>query len=294
VEFHGPWLGESRGYFVDWVTQLWVRITGSPIDLAGESWLAGPSGNTREIGSDFFQILAEREGLRIRPTGASTGLMESFKALAGPGFDPAAVHPLVRSFYEETAGFSLDVWSEWCGFFQPFGRLLAIFFSRRLKQMNVPLEPLSTSRGMSSAVLQLEDPKTGKHLWTGWVRENRGSGMTVYVGAYSVVTIPGHRAPCVKVVFPLPNGNATVLMRPSIDPDGSLVLESSGHAFGDPGFYFLVRDEGSLARVRFLRTFRERIRVYVDPPDELRTDHTFTLWGARFLRLHYRLRRGVT
>ena len=73
-----------------------------------------------------------------------------------------------------------------------------------------------------------------------------------------------------------------------MEADGSLRLESSGSGFGDPGFYFLVQGSGSKVWARYLRTFREVIRVYVES-GELRTDHTFTLWRRPFLRLHYRL-----
>lgn len=285
-----PWLGERRGYLVDWFTQRWVQLTGKRLDLSEDTWLDGPIGETREIGGRFFEALAAREGLRLRRASGSAGLMASFDALAGPGFDPRAVHPRVREFYERTSRFSLDVWSEWSGLFRPFGRLLAMLFSRRLQQLNVPLTPLSTSRGMSNVLVQLEDPKSSELRYTGWVRHNRGSGATVYVGAYSVASIPGHPSPCVKVVFPLPNGNATVFMKPRADADGSLILESVGRTVGDPGFYFLVRDVGTRVWVRFLRGFRERIRVYVEPPGELRTDHLFSIWGRAFLRLHYHLR----
>lgn len=35
---------------------------------------------------------------------------------------------------------------------------------------------------------------------------------------------------------------------------------------------------------------RESIRVYPDGSD-VRADHTMTLWGQVFMRLHYRMRR---
>ena len=43
-----------------------------------------------------------------------------------------------------------------------------------------------------------------------------------------------------KVVFPLPNGSAVVIMRPESNPDGSFTVRSAGGRFGDPGFYFFV------------------------------------------------------
>ena len=287
-----PWLGDRRGYLTDWTTQLWVRATGSRVDLGQEPWLAGPTGETREIGSDFFGNFASRQGLKVR-TEASAGLMETFSALSGPDFESSSVHPKVREFYEHTSQYGLEVWSEWCGAFRPFGRVLAMIFSRRLQQLNMPLTPLASSRGVSSSVVQLET-EAGESRYTGWVRSNRYSGEIMYVGAYSVARVPGYESPCVKVAFPLPNGNATVFMKPKAEPDGSLVLESVGKRFGDPGFYFLVRAGGTDMWVKFLRTFRERIRIYVEPSGDLRTDHLFTIWRRPFLRLHYHLLPGAS
>lgn len=289
-QLSGPWLGDRRGAAVDWATQRWVQATGRRLAVDQHPWLEGPYGSTDRIGADYFERLAEERGLTVRGHRDDAGLMASFGALAGAGFSPEAVHPRVRDFYERTASYSLDAWSQWSGAFKPFGGLLALLFSRRLQQLNVPLSPLETSRGMRSTIVQLEEPGGDGVVLTGWVRQNPASGAIVYVGVYSVVAVPGHRAPCVKVVFPLPNGNATVIMRPSVDETGALLLESAGDRLGDPGFYFLVRAAGSQAWVRYLRTFRERIRVYVEPNGELRTDHLFSIWRRVFLRLHYHLR----
>jgi hypothetical protein len=50
----------------------------------------------------------------------------------------ASVALAVKQFYEQTSEYELDAWSEWCGLFRPFGRTLAVLFSRRLQQLNVP------------------------------------------------------------------------------------------------------------------------------------------------------------
>jgi hypothetical protein len=280
-----------RGALVDRATQIWVVASGRRVRLAGTPWLRGPTGATDRIGPDYFERLAASTGLVLR-TDASTGLMRDFDRLAGPGFDPSAVDPRVRDFYEHTASYQLDVWSEWSAAFRPFGALLAVLFSRRLEQMNVPLRSLSTRLGMSSEVVQLVRPDTGEIESTGWVRRNPATAETVYVGSYSVADVPGHPAPCVRVVFPLPNGNATVVLRVANGPNGALVLESSGARFGDAGFYFLVARSADEVSVRRVGSFRERIEVYVDDAGTLRTDHVFTLWRRTFLRLHYRIERA--
>ncbi len=283
-----PWLGPERGNAADWTTQLWVRCTGRQIDLGDQPWLSGPVGDTVAIGHDFFDRLGAREGLVARRADAS-GLLPTLDALAGPGFDPTAIHPGVRMFYERTSEYEMEAWAEWCGVFRPFGRLLALLFSRRLQQLNVPLSSLDVRLGTTSEVIQLVDPTSGELRYTGWLRTLRATGNVLYAGSYSVSRVPGLDRPCVKVVFPLPNGNAQVFLRPETASDGSLTVSSRGRGFGDPGFYFTVHRRGRV-RARYVRTMQESIRVFPDEED-VRADHIMWLWGATFLRLHYRLRR---
>lgn len=284
------WLGEKRGYASDWTTQRWVQITGKRIRLDDADWLGGPCGSPRGIGLGFFDDLAVKTGLQIERGGKPRGLIPEFSKLATSDFDPALVHPQVRAFYEQTSLYEMDVWSEWCGVFGPFGRLLALLFSRRLQQLNVPLSPLDTSLGIRSDIAQLTWPSTGELAYTAWTRQLVGSGNVLYAAAYSLCAIPGLSGPCVKVVFPLPNGNAIVVMRPQAHGDGSFSVVSSGDRFGDPGFYFTVQADTGHVWARYLPSLRESIRVYASH-ESVRADHQLTLWGAQFLRLHYRLRR---
>jgi hypothetical protein len=287
------WLGERRGYLTDWVTQRWVQLTGRRVDVAAdERWLAGAVGSAHEIGREFFARLAEREKLELRRA-MDAGLLADLRELAGPAFDPARVHPDVAAFYTNTAAYDLDAWGEWCGLFRPFGRLLALLFSRRLQQLNVPLSALDTSRGITSEVFQLVEPRSGEVRYTVWFRTLVATGRVLYAGSYSVVRVPGYAGPCVKVVFPLPNGNAQVLMRPTAHADGSLTVTSAGQRFGDPGFYFSVHHRpgaSPMVWARYVRALRESIHVYA-APDGVRADHVLMLFGATFLRLHYRLLR---
>jgi len=285
------WLGRDRGYLSDWITQCWVTISGRRIDLHEYPWLRGPTAGPEGIGKAFFDTLAAQLGLDVCRGIGVRGLLQDFRLLAGPAFDPADISPEIVSFYERTSGYEMDAWAEWSGFFRPFGRLLAHLFSRRLGQLNVPLSALDTSRGVTSEVLHLVDPLTGAIRYTAWVRTLLKTGQVLYCGSYSVCQVPGHPGGCVHVTFPLPNGNAIVIMRPRSHPDGSLSVTSSGDKFGDPGFYFTVHRRG-IVRARYLRSLQETIHVYPASGEVVRADHTLSLWGAVFLRLHYRLRFG--
>jgi hypothetical protein len=283
------WLGDQSGYLTDWVTQQWVRVTGRRVRLADHAWLDGPVGSTRIIGKNFFVEYARNCGLDLVESGCR-GLMLDFSGLAGRTIDPDQVAPAVRDFYQQTSQYELDAWSEWHRLFKPFGTALAVLFSRRLQQLNIPLSPLDSSRGMSSDVLQMRDRSTGQLVQTAWVRELRATGNVIYAGCYSLCRVPGHPSPCVKVLFPLPNGSAIVIMRPESHADGSLSLTSSGDGFGDPGFYFVVHAGGGNIWTRYVRAMREKITVYPAERGSARADHVLWFCGKEFLRLHYRMR----
>jgi hypothetical protein len=281
------WLGSKRGHLIDWITQLWVRSTGKRLDLDLHPWLKGPIGKPTGIGPDFFHRLADEQKLTVEK---GRGLVQDFDQLKSERCHPSQVSSGVKDFYENAGCYELEAWSEWSGLFKPFGWALARFFSRRLQQLNVPISNLDTSRGMTSSVLNLVDPVTRKVHYTAWVRQLRGSKNTLYAGSYSVCNLPGVSGACIKVVFPLPNGNATVIMYAESFPDGSFCVTSSGSGFGQPGFYFTVStDKGLWAK--YVRTMRESITVYPSDSASVRADHVLRIWGVTFLRLHYKLTR---
>jgi hypothetical protein len=223
----------------------------------------------------------------LKEAGASSKILNQLKS---ERCHPEQVSPVVKDFYENTGCYEIEAWSEWCGWFKLFGWALARLFSRRLQQLNVPLSNLDTSQGMISSVLNLVDPTTGKTQYTAWVRELRKSKNVLYAGSYSLCILPGVPGACVKVVFPLPNGNATVIMYPESSPGGSFSVTSSGLCVGEPGFYFTVStDKGLWAK--YVRAMRESIKVYPSESASVRADHVLRIWGATFLRLHYKLSR---
>ena len=180
----------------------------------------------------------------------------------------------------------MEVWSQWSPAFWPVAWLLVSMFAARLKQLSLPLRPLETSRGMDSEVIQVLSPE-GDLLGTAWMRTLRSSGATVYGGWYGVVETNGRKL--VRVVFPLPNGSLTVLLRPESTGGGALRLVSPVGSFGDAGAYLVVKKRGT--RIAWVRRIpvAEQFDVYVDNERVLRTDHVVKLFGFEILRLHYRL-----
>jgi hypothetical protein len=278
------------GHWLDVSTQWWVRITGRCFDPDMEAWLMAPAGDPAGIGESFFEVLARDKGWVVDDGSEGRGLLDDMSLLRSSAFDPSRLHPDVVAFYQRTSDYAVDVWSEWSALFKPFGWMLAALFSRRLEQLNVPLGGLDTSRGMTSRVLKLRD-EHGRVQATAWVRRLHATDRIIYAGDYAVGPIPRLGIPGVRVAFPLPNGNAVVLMRPEVQADGSLVLSSAGEGFGDAGFYFTLHRPGYYAR--YLKSFQERIHVYAAEAGQVRADHTLNLFGLTFLRLHYKLVRKL-
>jgi hypothetical protein len=229
-------------------------------------------------------------GLHLADNRSNAGLLADFDSLAGAHFDPARVHPEVRRFYEHTAQYDMDVWSQWQGPLTPFARLLVGLVSPLMEQFNLPLTPLATSKGVRSDLVSFVNG-SGRALYAGWLRQNQVTGAVIYAGFYTVCTPPGAGNPCVKVVFPVPKGATTVILRPQNGRHGALTLISHGSGFGTPGFYRIHRPRrGSAVRVVCF-PLHEVFHVYPTEEGTLRTDHTLHVLGLKFLTLHYHIRR---
>jgi len=268
---------------------LWVRLTGRLVRRSDAPWLAGPLGGRERIGTCIYERVARTEGLLIH-TPPNAGLLEHFNVLRGPNFDPDAVHPDIRHFYEHAAEYQLDVWSEVSLIGRFFLWLLVEFISRRMDQLNFPISSLEVAKGMTSEVVQLVEPASGRIVNTGWLRRLKSSGRVIYAGLYSATQMPDEAGPCVKVTFPC-RGSANVYLNPVAHPDGSFGLESSGSAFGRTGFYRMIDGGPDHFIVRHVRSLRELFHVYVDAEGVLRTDHTVFFLGLSIIRLHYKMTR---
>ena len=277
----------AMGSGLDLSTRYFWRVAGRPIDIdARHAWLDSPSNPRGAIGDEWLDAL-EALG-RVRPASPDDGLIETMSALDGPEFTPTDVDARVCDFYEHTASWRMEVWSQWNTFFAPGGELIARLWGRRVGQLALPVQPLAVSRGMSS-VVRVVDDQTGIRLGAAWLRTLRSDGSKVYSGFYRVGRLPGIEQPHVKVAFPLENGSVQVWLTPRNDLDGSFWLHSRSARFGADGAY-TVAQVGSrwyAAQV----PLREKFHVYSDSEGVLRTDHWLNFGRWQALRLHYRLDR---
>lgn len=225
-------------------------------------WLLGPIGGPT-ISDRPYEEVARAENLSIERLAATGGLIPDFGVLASSGFDPGRVDPKIRDFYENTARYRLDAWAKVYFPARLALWLLVTTISRRVQQLDLPLSGLETARGIISEIILLRD-STEAIRYTGWFRKLVEDGRVLYAGFYMTQQIRGD-VTCVKTVFPMPNGNATVLLRPVNEGTG-FRLTSKGGGFGDAGFYRLHRS-GDGFRIWRVGHLDESFHLYVDQED---------------------------
>lgn len=264
-----------------------MKLTGKKIDPEVDSWLVGPIGDTDLIGDQFIARLAQEQNLEIVSNQPGFGLLENFNSLGINEPEKSKLNPMVADFYEKTFDYEIEFWSEWKGIFRPFGWLLSILFSKRLQQLNLPLNPIDSAKGLDSSIIKLKNGT--ESIWTIWYRKLKSNNRVIYSGIYTTCKPTNYNTPLLKVIFPLPNGNASVIMTKSVEDDGSLLLSSDGKKFGENGFYFTLTDKKGNYWAKYVKPMHEWIKVYVDNDNILRADHNLNFYGMRFLNLHYKM-----
>jgi hypothetical protein len=246
---------------------------------------------TRYVGTGYVRSLAQVLGGTYVPDVEDIGIVASLDELAGPGFDPAGIDPLVREFYEHTTRFALDIVPEWRLWVRPGYLLYRTVLARPLGQANVPMSQREAQHGVRSRI----DTITGRPdgvVVRGWIRSFADTGQPIYVGIYTTYRHQGRGY--VSVGFPLPQASFTATLAPSARPgagNGQGLILDSRSELDQPGHYLTYIDpqtaELTTAAVRGLA---ERLEVYVDQ-GELRAEHAFWVFGLPFLVLHYRMHR---
>jgi hypothetical protein len=276
------------GSFLQWCIHTWLFISGKKSSIAKQPWLEGPCGNNSIIGDEFYQRYAASENLSIH-NDENGGLLQDFKLVLNVN-DPnyPKLNKRVQHFYEYSARYKLEVWSEWYGLMSVFAKILIRTVSKRMNQLNIPLSPLATSRGMTSEIIHLKEAPDGKVKYTCWLRKLIKTNEVVYAGFYTSCQTPALPYQCVKVVFPLPKGNVTVLLRVEIQADGSVKLISDGQYQNGPGYYRVLQLNKEERKIKKI-PLQETIHVFEDEEGVLRTDHTFSFLKIKLLHLHYKI-----
>lgn len=282
-------LASFKQNFQDWVTQQWVIIFGKKINAQQYKWLLGPFGNTNGIGKIFINQLAENENLLICESNKNKGLLESIEQLNLSYSEQNRLSKNVIDFYENTSNYKLYLTTKWNPAFLVFGQLLKKLFSNRLEQLNIPLRNNKNSQEMNSEIVQLIDKATEKVKRTIWLRTFKKTNQVVYSGVYETCKIPNGKV-CIKAIFPLPNGSATVILQPVVGENGELILKSAGRKIGDSGFYFLLKDKNGNLWTKFIKSFKDNLTVSSEN-GKITANQKLTFYGFNVLNFKYEIKK---
>lgn len=273
----------------DWITQQWVILFGEKIDKSKYRWLLGPFGGPHGIGIKFVNQLAEDENLIIDSQRKNKGLLDSINQLKLSAAQLNKLSPNVIDFYENTANYDLLLRVKWNPIFKVFGVLVKLIFSNRIEQLNVPIHNLEDASGLTNEIIKLLNSKTNEVKRTIWLRAFKSTGQVVYSGVYEICSLPNKQS-CIKAIFPLPNGNATVILSPSIGNKGELILDSSGQKIGDSGFYFLLKDSKGQLWTKFIKSFKDKL-VVSSEKEKITATQTLTLWNLKVVEFKYEIKK---
>jgi hypothetical protein len=243
---------------------------------------------SRYVGTGYVRQLADVLGGRYAADAPDVGIVASLDDLAGPDFDPSAVDPRVREFYEHTTRFRLDIVPEWRLWVRPGYLLYRTLVARPLGQANVPMNQRETQRGVRSRIDTITLPDQDDVAIRGWIRSFADTDEPIYVGIYTSYRHDGRGY--VSVGFPVPQGSFTATLQPRSRPGGGLVLTSRSD-LDQPGHYLAFIDPSSRELTALaVPGFAEQLDVHFDD-GELRAEHAFWVFGLPFLVLHYRMHR---
>jgi hypothetical protein len=272
--------------FQDWFTQQWAILWGRKFNPEEYPWLIGPFGELDGIGEEFIQQLATKENLEIIRNRPSKGLLSSILSLNLKNDEMSTLSPNVINFYEKTSNYNLELDIKWNPIFKFFGFLVNRLFSQRINQLNIPLNNNHHEK-LSSEIIELLDKNTDEVKYTLWLRKFVKTGQVIYSGIYGTCQLPNNQT-CIKAVFPLPKGNATVIMKPSVGKNNELILDSSGKKFGDAGFYFLLNDSKNNFWAQFIATFKDKL-VIREENNHLIATQTLRLWKLKVSEFNYNI-----
>ncbi len=264
-----------------------VSLLAERVSAADLPFVVSRPARSRYVGTGYVGELAEELGAGYTADNQETGIVASVDALAGPGFDPAQVDPLVREFYEHTTRFALDIVPQWRMWVRPGYLLYRTAVARPLGQASIPMNQREAQRGIRSRIDTLTGVD-GTVSVRGWIRSFADDDEPIMVGIYTTYTHQG--SGYVSVGFPVPEGSFTATLFPRSRPDRGLTLTSRVDD-GQAGHYLTYVDPSAdELTVLAVNGFEEQLDVFVKD-GVLRAEHAFWVFGFPFLTLHYRIER---
>ncbi len=275
------------------VAVLWrgrdqVRVVGEQVRPELVPFVVPFAEAGRHVGVDYLERYARAVGARYSHRPHDIGILARFEQLRGPDFDPEAVDPLIREFYEHTSRFKLSIVPEWRWWMRLPYRIYRETVARPLGQANAPFEIEEVQHGVVSWIDTIDIDHDGEADVRAWVRAYE-DGEPIYVGIYTVVDIED--VPHVAVGFPLPSGSFTATLQPQNEKEGGFSLRSQTGSSAAGHYLSFIEPDGNVTSLQLV-SFGEEIRVFLEG-GQIKTDQSFSLGGVVFMTLHYEITRAA-
>lgn len=268
---------------LDWLAQCWHICMGRRIDPERDAWLLGPIGRPDEKSREFIERFAAEKRLTICINAPGAGLHSSISDLG------LSITPEVADFYLHTIDYTFEATSSWEARFGILGRLVSKLFGMRVQQLNLPTATSRMTSRFSSEIIQLVDDE-GNVVYTIWIRSIEGTGEVVFYGVYSPCRLPS--GVCgVKSVFPLPQGNVTVIFALRQGSARELELIAAANEVHDTGFYVFVEDRRGVLWKRYIPSLRQQISICGSGDSELAAEHSISLYKFKAYQMNYKIRK---
>ena len=265
-----------------------VSLLAERVEAGDLPFVVARVARTRYVGTGYFAELARELGGVHVADAPDVGIVADLDDLAGPGFDPGAVDPRVREFYQHTAQFRLDITPRWRAWVRPGYLVYRTLLARPLGQANVPMNQHEALRGVRGRIDTITLPGATTPSIRGWIRSFADTDDPIYVGVYTTYRQAGQGY--VSVGFPLPQASFTATLQPQNRPDGGLRLTSRSDSDQTGHYLAYVDPDGGAVTALAVHGFAEELDVFV-ADGEIRAEHAFSVFGLPFLILDYRIAR---
>ena len=164
-----------------------ITLLAERVRAADLPFVVPRAARSRYVGTTYVRDLAAELGAHYIADAPDAGIVASLDALAGPGFDPGQVDPLVREFYEHTTRFALDIVPQWRLWVRPGYLLYRTLVARPLGQASIPMNQREAQRGILSRIDTLTGVD-GVVSVRGWVRSFADDDEPIMLGIYTTYT----------------------------------------------------------------------------------------------------------
>ncbi len=205
-------------------------------------------------------------------------LIADWEQYRSAGFEPADVAQEVKEFYTDPTRYKMRAFIQWGSWTRPFLRFNRAV-TRRMGQLNVPIEREVELEGTLAALSEKQDRRPQPSAWLRWRKDTKEH---VFTAIYSTDVREGYAF--MNIALPLARGVMVGVLRPENDKEDGLWLTSRVGKGGE-GIYI------TLGPVTVRTPLVETFHVWKGETGTLYAVQELKLWRFPFLKVEHELKR---